>query len=657
MLRSSVRKRHPTIPYDDRFPIHRDARVFTPHRAPLSRAAKRPPLQELPQALNRSTENPLVSVDRQDPEQPFSPIPIEIPISGVQRTLPKFVPMQQNIEKGRVLVQGLSTAFQHFQLFITPLVISIMVCSTNGYAAAVRNETEELPFTRDWREVDEAEMYRYLGCRLYMGLDPRKRRESYWEKETGYLRKFISLVRFEQIHRYFHLRDCHADPIRPEEPWWVKLEPVASLIREAFKKAYLPSSEVTVDEAMEKFEGRNAHTVKMKNKPIPEGFKLWVLADAGYVWSWLFHSKLEGPEGSETKLKKVKILEKPKQRRSSEKGDDDAGRNRTKPKRANPSPFFSDTKAVVLRLAKQLPQGRDFRLYLDNLFTDVELALSLKELGVSMMGTTRKDAAGFPEWLIRWKDLKEALVWDSMQAEIVEDVLCVVWQDNSAVLLATTAFGADEKTEKDRRRPTATSTNAAHTRPVFGDSWHKLLWIPLAIDRYNYCMNGVDIADQLRKEFQIHRDYERKSWRPLFDWLFDTSCNNAYFLWLKTRQLKTTNDHQIYTKELIDALLNFRAPESPTPPPMRELGVSKHRLYKVSKRGHCQWCRTHLKDWFPLQAATTGTGSPFGGVVSQDRKSASSNPRRRGSKVQWKCKSCDVYLCKRSTCFKRFHGL
>jgi hypothetical protein len=61
MLRSSVTKRHPTIPYDDRFPI--------------------------------STENPLVSVDRQDPEQPFSPIPIEIPISGVQRTLPKFVPI------------------------------------------------------------------------------------------------------------------------------------------------------------------------------------------------------------------------------------------------------------------------------------------------------------------------------------------------------------------------------------------------------------------------------------------------------------------------------------------------------------------------------------------------------------------------------------
>jgi hypothetical protein len=76
--------------------------------------------------------------------------------------------MQQNIEKGRVLVQGLSTAFQHFQLFITPLVISIMVCSTNGYAAAVRNETEELPFTRDWREVDEAEMCYGCPCALLL---------------------------------------------------------------------------------------------------------------------------------------------------------------------------------------------------------------------------------------------------------------------------------------------------------------------------------------------------------------------------------------------------------------------------------------------------------------------------------------------------------
>jgi hypothetical protein len=35
----------------------------------------------------------------------------------------------------------------------------------------------------------------------------------------------------------------------------------------------------------------------MKNKPISEGYKIWVLADYGYVWDWLWHSLQDGPEG------------------------------------------------------------------------------------------------------------------------------------------------------------------------------------------------------------------------------------------------------------------------------------------------------------------------------------------------------------------------
>ena len=36
----------------------------------------------------------------------------------------------------------------------------------------------------------------------------------------------------------------------------------------------------------------------MKNKPIKEGFKVWVLADQGYVYTWLWFSghKIRGVE-------------------------------------------------------------------------------------------------------------------------------------------------------------------------------------------------------------------------------------------------------------------------------------------------------------------------------------------------------------------------
>ena len=58
-----------------------------------------------------------------------------------------------------------------------------------------------------------------------------------------------------------------------------------------------PSTWVAVDEGMAAFTGRLKDKVLLKNKPIPEGFKLWQLAcTTGYTWSWLFHSAREGPE-------------------------------------------------------------------------------------------------------------------------------------------------------------------------------------------------------------------------------------------------------------------------------------------------------------------------------------------------------------------------
>jgi hypothetical protein len=46
------------------------------------------------------------------------------------------------------------------------------------------------------------------------------------------------------------------------------------------------------------FSGRSEDTVKIKNKPIKEGFKVWVLADQGYVYNWLWFSdhKTRGAE-------------------------------------------------------------------------------------------------------------------------------------------------------------------------------------------------------------------------------------------------------------------------------------------------------------------------------------------------------------------------
>ena len=52
---------------------------------------------------------------------------------------------------------------------------------------------------------------------------------------------------------------------------------------------------------MIRYKGRSQHTVKLLNKPIPQGFKIWALGDYGYIYTWLWHSKKLDPEGVSTR--------------------------------------------------------------------------------------------------------------------------------------------------------------------------------------------------------------------------------------------------------------------------------------------------------------------------------------------------------------------
>jgi hypothetical protein len=48
---------------------------------------------------------------------------------------------------------------------------------------------------------------------------------------------------------------------------------------------------------MIRFRDRTYYKVKLLNKLIKEGYKVWVLGDSGYVYDWLWYSRVDGPEG------------------------------------------------------------------------------------------------------------------------------------------------------------------------------------------------------------------------------------------------------------------------------------------------------------------------------------------------------------------------
>ena len=72
------------------------------------------------------------------------------------------------------------------------------------------------------------------------------------------------------------------------------MEPLLSTFCAASQRYYIPRTEVAIDEIMVHFHGRSSDTCKMPNKPIKQGYKIFALADQGYVWHFQLSSRQHG---------------------------------------------------------------------------------------------------------------------------------------------------------------------------------------------------------------------------------------------------------------------------------------------------------------------------------------------------------------------------
>jgi hypothetical protein len=112
---------------------------------------------------------------------------------------------------------------------------------------------------------------------------------------------YLSLNQFQQIKRYLYISCSETDKSRGfEHPnnklWWYELEPLASRVQASFRRYYSPSTSISIDELMVRCFGRPNHTYKMPNKPTKQGYKLYGIADRGYIYSWIWSSRIYGLE-------------------------------------------------------------------------------------------------------------------------------------------------------------------------------------------------------------------------------------------------------------------------------------------------------------------------------------------------------------------------
>ena len=322
------------------------------------------------------------------------------------------------------------------------------------------------------------EMKVFFGILIYMGLYRVSSQEEYWECNSTLpkhpIAQAMPLVRYQQIKRFLHVCDPLGD--NGATFFFNKLEPLLSHVRATSKQLWFPQYRVAVDEMMILCNGRSYETVRMKNKPIGAGYKIWALCDRGYVYEYFPHSnkqpwkELENYKGTLTRHS-----------------------------------------AVVVRLVESLPResGKKilrYAVFMDNLFSSIKLFSMMRDKGIGCVGTTRANSAGFPKQLkVRGREHKH-LEWDTIGSVVVDKVNCVAWVDNNAVLMLTTIHqvGNDHTVKRLRRRPRETSTNGRKVREVFGENATKVLPIPVLIDDYNRYMGSVDIADQLHATYSTH---------------------------------------------------------------------------------------------------------------------------------------------------------
>jgi Transposase IS4 len=120
-------------------------------------------------------------IARNNPKTALEPVPAE-PLPEIDNQLPDLPdyhpPLELRSKPSESIATGLSE-LQTFKELYTQEVVDIIVNATNSYAENARETAPKLDCPRDWDPVNSTDIWRYLGCLIYMGLHIEKKYTEY----------------------------------------------------------------------------------------------------------------------------------------------------------------------------------------------------------------------------------------------------------------------------------------------------------------------------------------------------------------------------------------------------------------------------------------------------------------------------------------------
>lgn len=357
-----------------------------------------------------------------------------------------------------------------FELFFDEEIIELIVNNTMKYARQKGNHT----FT-----TTNNEMRSFLAILLLSGYSSLPRRRMYWQQEDDVMNVAVSSVmarnRFEEILQYLHVADnmClgAGDKV-------AKVRPLLAALNERFLLYNPCQQNMSIDESMIPYYGQHGCKQFIRGKPIRFGYKAWCLnTTTGYL------IQCEPYQGAGT----VTI----------EKSVGMAG-------------------SVVLDLIAELPSGRPYRLYFDNLFTSLKLIDVLTQRGIGATGTIRVNRVEkCPLADVKAMSKKPRGSYD-YKLDVQQDLILIRWNDNSVVTVASNCHGLHPIASAQR-------WSSAQGKALIVDQ-------PFSIHAYNSGMGGVDRMDQNISKYRTSIRI-KKWWWPFFAYMLDVSVQNAWLLY------------------------------------------------------------------------------------------------------------------------------
>ena len=101
------------------------------------------------------------------------------------------------------------------------------------------------------------------------------------------IKKYISRIQFKQLNCYFWCIELQLDNNPILRSTFNRVSKLAKYIQLTYRKLYSPSTYLTVNKTIKRFIGRAPKIINIPSKLIPKGFKIWVLANKGYILNQL----------------------------------------------------------------------------------------------------------------------------------------------------------------------------------------------------------------------------------------------------------------------------------------------------------------------------------------------------------------------------------